>query len=122
MTKIKYRYWNATTKVMVDNPMMPYKENWTIEQLFSERGWHWLQFTGQTDVDGKEIFEGDILEAIAHTDYKDEDTTAPVVRSEQGAWVVQSDKNNNVGLHLWWGGWRTLRVIGNIYQNPELLK
>ena len=40
---------------------MPHKEGWTIEQLFSDRGWIWMQYTGLKDKNKKDKYEGDIM-------------------------------------------------------------
>ena len=71
------------------------------------------QFTGLMDSKGKEIYEGDI---IHHLEYG-------------GNWeVVYSLENTGYDLtngahsmHLGSGCCPNLEVIGNIYQNPELL-
>lgn len=69
-----------------------------------------MQFTGLTDKNGKEIYEGDILAHLLY-DYGEE------VRYEGGAFVIgkRSTADFLGGVAL--GG----VVIGNIYENPELL-
>ena len=70
------------------------------------------QFTGLTDKNGKEIYEGDIVElndrgvkrrSVVRFDIKDCDESCFHFRSY--GWYVDE-----------------IKVIGNIYENPELLK
>jgi uncharacterized phage protein (TIGR01671 family) len=63
------------------------------------------QFTGLTDKKGIEIFENDIVKGIYENSYY-------VVRYENGAFYT------NIGLV----GLNEFEVIGNVHDNPELLK
>ena len=66
------------------------------------------QFTELTDKNGVRIFEGDIVK----TDYFD---TPAVIRYSRGAFVTS-------GMFLSETHDETMTVIGNIHDNPELLR
>ena len=70
-----------------------------------------LQFTGHHDADGKEIYEGDVVEYPRAFGGK-LDRDRGVVEMVYGAWRV----NGSLVFHEY------CRVIGNIYENPELLE
>ena len=77
-----------------------------------------MQYIGLTDENGKEIYEGDIVKAGADI--------LGVVKYIKGGFII--DPENNLGyimiarnLH------RTIdtypvKVVGNIYENPEMVK
>lgn len=67
-----------------------------------------MQFTGLLDKNGKEIYEGDIY---AHNAVLGHGLPPKAVE-----WEVWGNKN--VGFSLPQG---SLEVVGNIYENPELL-
>ena len=82
------------------------------------------QYTGLKDKNGKEIYEGDVVTACWY-DYEEpnHDMTG-VVEFTQGwmaYWIADYENKefseiNGCGYYSW-----TIEVIGNIYENPELL-
>lgn len=78
-----------------------------------------LQYTGLKDKNGREIYEGDIL-----TDYGDEGPIF-VEFSMKHAGFVFVDKFDAHGPTLYTPkeiSYEIFEVIGNIYENPELLE
>ena len=66
------------------------------------------QFTGLKDKNGKEIYEGDIVLNLGKMKF--------VVTWERGGFSAKNSYNCQC-LHLW----DDLEVIGNLYENPELV-
>ena len=81
-----------------------------------------MQYTSLKDKNGKEIYEGDIISATG----TEEDTEYTGIRmvkwSKDLGWCLAEELKNDFGLPLTWGGWESVEVIGNIYENPNLLK
>ena len=91
------------------------------------------QFTGFKDFDGKEIYEGDILEYVSYM--RDENKRKEIVEFDEkcGGWYVhkQADTLADVLFKQHNENWQSkqnytpslkhkVRIIGNIYENPEL--
>ena len=75
-----------------------------------------MQSTGLYDKNGKEIFEGDIVK-MAKDVYSDP-TYYEVIRHRGGAYRLESNQH---GCELWLRH-TNCEVIGNVYENPELLE
>lgn len=76
-----------------------------------------MQFTGLKDREGREIYEGDILKYDLAGDLEIPDSS--VSYTEEVHFVDGGFELDNCPLSL---GAGIGEVIGNIYQNPELLK
>ncbi|KGL46216.1 hypothetical protein EP56_02095 [Listeriaceae bacterium FSL A5-0209] len=91
------------------------------------------QYTGLKDKNGNKIFEGDILrvsemrEGYKSAEMEVKEFKAPVVFDDYG-WIVYDEKDTGyplVGLDRnfnWIGLDTEIEIIGNINENPDLLK
>lgn len=75
-----------------------------------------MQSTGLFDKNDKEIFEGDIVKMSK--DVYSEPTYYEVVRHRGGAYRLESKQH---GCELWLRH-TDCEVVGNVYENPELLE
>jgi YopX protein len=72
--------------------------------------WEFVQFTGLHDNNGKEIYEGDVVEWEA-TDGGEHFMRRGAVVFKGGAFTIEGSRLSS----------RHDEIIGNIYENPQLL-
>ena len=119
MREIKFRVWdNQSDFYWGDGEGMDFKKiafNF-YDTLFEESRLVFQQWTGLTDKNGKEIYEGDIVKATSDQ-YENENFVGKVIFDE-GCFLTWINKNDIRGI---WGE-DDIEVIGNIFENSELLK
>lgn len=108
MREIKFRAWDKR-----------YNKLWSWEYItehmnfgvFDSKDWELMQFTGLKDKNNKEIYEGDILTAFE----------LPNKKYFLVEWDNFCSKFSFPYSVKCVDGQRQYEVIGNIYENPELL-
>jgi uncharacterized phage protein (TIGR01671 family) len=76
-----------------------------------------MQYTGLNDKAGQEIYEGDVVE----NHHPEKTSGIYIVRFSLSDFGTRFEiVNHTTGLNRWWKE-ATCRIIGNIYENPELL-
>lgn len=81
---------------------------------------HLMQSTGLKDKNGKEIFEGDVVRQVRTQPTTENETITGVVTMLEGAWLIMNDCEQ-LASYLW-SETDENEIIGNIYENPELLE
>lgn len=122
--EIKFRAWDKKNKEMVEVDLIDLKFTGILFEVNHDGANHSLnfedielmQFTGLHDKNNVEVYEGDI---IRHPGTR---TTFYVGYYENGARFEPKGVIFDSYLESHWMYYDDYEVIGNIYENPELLK
>ena len=76
-----------------------------------------VKSTGFKDIEGKEIYEGDI---IRYWDNFDEHYKLAIIKFDKGSFIMVNDRINwDIGLI---NKDDKIKIVGNIYENKDLIK
>lgn len=126
MTIPKFRAWDKISKTMFPVMMIDFGQSYVmieeINGLWCERDFdeiELMQSTGMNDKNGKEIFEGDIVQTErCFGGFNDFEMFKGIVKQLEGAWMIVTD-NNAVPV---FSEIEENIVIGNVWENPELVE
>ena len=123
----KFRAWDSLNNKMLSAIDI---EDRTLRELDGDNDQIYLQYTGLKDKNGTEIFQGDVVSRVVAGETEIGIVKFGEVDLETGyPWAAASQAlcfyvdgwegcGGEVGLH----SCEKPEVIGNIYENPELLK
>nr|DAN62427.1 MAG TPA: YopX protein [Caudoviricetes sp.]DAO98268.1 MAG TPA: YopX protein [Caudoviricetes sp.]DAT24322.1 MAG TPA: YopX protein [Caudoviricetes sp.] len=127
----KYRAWDSMRKEMNYKVMVgncdENDENWTCPIIWIEEAKDWLHFddykrimlsTCLLDKNGQEIFEGDVV------DYKGRKAVIKW-HGSYASFIYRFIDESQTGKPKWnplYLAYMRCEIIGNIYENPELLE
>ena len=120
----KFRAWDKETRTMIDVSLIDFKKGVLV-------GEHWefgetnfmsfdeiviMQSTGLFDKTNTEIFEGDVVRVLdsPYTVFYDNERGSYRLKPHDNRWNVDYMSNFSHGGNF--------EIIGNIYENPELLE
>lgn len=122
----KYKVWDKSEKRMWNAETLFIEDEWVRANdgsIYGEhkdivRDFELMQFTGHKDKHGAEIFEGDVVkhDPVPNSFYTN--TNFEIVRARTGEWRIDSLRGGSVlAFHN-----HQIEIIGNIYENSELIE
>jgi len=124
MRTIKFRFWNPPGKAFVEQ----YKYSGYVDELF-ERDDMLIpsQYTDIKDCNGKEIWEGDIIEFERPLTKKNSKKYTAIIYYEDAAYLIKTKDTEGTLTHSLLHDlsdsiytWK-IKVIGNKFEHPKLL-
>jgi uncharacterized phage protein (TIGR01671 family) len=118
MREIKFRVWEKKEKQFVDFGSA--HAHYGLGGEFKHPNLVFQQFTGLKDKNKEEIYEGDIIQTNTFGN-----KVIGVIEYVKDSFVITGrymNKKNSVLSHFdCYGNMNVLEVIGNVFENPELI-
>lgn len=130
--ELKFRVWDKKQSIFID--LTCGHNNINLNKLFKNKLFIFQQFTGLLDKNGREIYEGDILAYKYKNGFGMMCDTGIVKYNAPSFYLHGKSDRKNLYRHDYRDGcleiWQEKlgrtqyesEIIGNIYQNPKLLK
>lgn len=120
MRPIKFRCWDALSDEMLNDVDI---EERRLRDLDGDNDQIYMQYAGVKDKNGKEVYFGDIVKlqkgygSEPHFQVTFDEFMTPIFKKIRGDFA-----DTEITIREYLRDGKEFEVIGNIYQNPELLK
>lgn len=127
MREIKFRAYEKAYNVIREVVSIKFADKTVVlkddffddVRLLNFDGVNLMQYAGEKDKNGVEIYEGDVVSfKSAHSDYNYKTIGEVVWYRGEAAFLVECD--GEIFKHF--DEIREIEVLGNVYENPELLQ
>lgn len=115
-----FRAWHTVNKVMYEHTSIPV----LLKNAKDDTVWKYTQWIGLQDIESNDIYEGDIIRLNVSSQYLKEGAIAEVkYLSDYGGYAAVGPYSRNQHHELLTCDVACrCEVIGNIFQNPHLVK
>jgi len=124
MREIKFKVWDKDLKKIVSSYVANVRLELETGRIYyngtdMSEFYELLQYTGLKDNLQNEIYEGDIVKTIGKNGYTIFEINSIEWSNDSASFTFGSFCNIPIALNFHGGG---CEVVGNIYENPEILK
>lgn len=127
MRDIKFRCWDVENKEMLEVQELDYADSYDGQPMirttmysdyFDTEDMILMQYTGLKDKNGKEIYEGDIVEWTTHSGNKYRFSVK--YSNKYAQYIVANAKDISMEYEPL-GDFENIEVIGNVWEDSDLL-
>lgn len=127
MRDIRFRAWHKSSSTMLERVDRDFE---SLASYVENDAYEVMQYTGLKDKSGVEIYEGDVLSLFDPRTQTEHKKKLSAVTFNNGAFLVDTQMGaspnrttmETLYRYLMWREYSECEVIGNVWENPELLK
>jgi len=119
-----YSHWHMTDEISISSDGVFFHAG---QSNIANPDWKLVQYTGLKDKNGQEIYEGDVVKRVDDTPFRMENRELKFctwfVEFKYAQWAfINTPTSPATSYPAFYSNAKYMEIIGNIYENPELLE